>query len=244
MTKPIFNRYERKYVLTTKQKDDLIIFLKAYLIDDPYSINGAKYTIHNLYFDTLDFAIIRNSTQRPKYKDKLRLRSYITLPSDDDLVFLEIKKKYQGVVNKRRVIIPYKTAIDYLENNVMPTFTSYFDQQVMQEIDYFIKIHNAKPGAYIAYDRVALMSPNEQLRVTFDHNIVFRNKDINLQNTHGEPVLNDSDIWLMEVKSENNFPFWLARKLSEYELYSQSFSKYGKAYQKFLLGGNHVDYIL
>ncbi len=244
MIKPIFNRYERKYVLTTKQKDDLIIFLKDFLIDDFYSNSGSKYSVHNIYFDTQDFAIIRNSIQRPKYKDKLRLRSYKTIPSDDDLVFLEIKKKFQGVVNKRRVIISYKDAINYLENNVMPVFTSYFDQQVMQEIDYFIKIHKAKPGAYIAYDRVALMSPNEQLRVTFDHNIIFRNKDITLQKTHGEPVLNDSDIWLMEVKSENNFPFWLARKLSEYELYSQSFSKYGKAYQKFLLGGNHVDYIL
>jgi len=48
----------------------------------------------------------------------------------------------------------------------------------------------------------------------------------------------------MEVKSEDNFPFWLARKLSEYELYSQSFSKYGTAYKQLLIGGTTDDYIL
>lgn len=244
MIQPIFNRYERKYIITEKQKEELTSFFKDYLIDDPYSTQGAHYTIYNVYFDTSDFSIIRNSIQKPVYKDKLRLRSYKSPLSDQDTVFLEIKKKFEGRVNKRRVILSYKAAIDYLEKDIMPVFSNYIDHQIMQEIDYFVKLHHAKPGAFIRYDRIALMSPSDQLRVTFDHNIVFRSQEVSLDQTNGFAVLNDQKTWLMEVKSEDNFPFWLARKLSEYQLYSQSFSKYGKAYQKHLLGGMNDDPIL
>ncbi len=237
MPTPIFNRYERKYIITTQQKEELYSFFKEYLIEDPYSIGGKEYTIYNLYFDTHDFSIIRNSVQKPIFKDKLRLRSYQSPLSDNDLVFLEIKKKYEGRINKRRVILTYKDAILYLSQGIMPHFNQYIDQQIMSEIDYFIRIHRANPGAFIKYNRIALMSPNDQLRVTFDHQIVFRNDRLDLNIAEGQQVLSDHDYWLMEVKCDNNFPFWLARKLSDYHIYSQSFSKYGKAYQKYLLVG-------
>lgn len=244
MQKPIFNRYERKYILTSKQKDEMIEFLKQYLIEDPYSLNGSKYAIFNIYFDTPDYAIIRNSIMKPKYKDKLRLRSYTKNLSNEEKVFLEIKKKYDGFINKRRVVLKYGDAIRYIEQGILPELESYLDQQIMQEIDYFIHIHQAKPGAYIHYDRIALMSPDEELRITFDSNITFRTNNITLESTEGTSVLQDKDSWLMEIKSENNFPFWLARKLSELQLYSQSFSKYGVGYQNYITGGTHVDYIL
>jgi hypothetical protein len=223
MQNTIFNRYERKYLLTNKQKDELYTFFKTYLIEDPYSNAGAHYTIYNIYFDTPDFSIIRNSIQKPIYKEKLRLRSYQAPLNKDDLVFLEIKKKHRGKINKRRVTLTYQQARDFLEHKKMPQVSSYLDQQILNEIRYFIDIHQAKPGAFIKYDRIALMS---------------------LDDISGERVLSNKDYWLMEVKSEDNFPFWLARKLSEYQLYSQSFSKYGKAYQKYLLGGTTDDYIL
>ncbi|MCF7931872.1 MAG: polyphosphate polymerase domain-containing protein [Acholeplasmataceae bacterium] len=244
MQVPIFNRYERKYILSGEQKDALITFLRQYLVDDPYSVNGAHYTIYNIYFDTPDFQIIRNSIQKPVYKDKLRLRSYQSPLSDSDFVYMEIKKKYEGQINKRRITMTYKEAMDYLNHDIRPNCLTYLDQQVMNEIDYFIKIHRARPGTFLRYDRIALMSPSDPLRITFDHNIVFRNKDIALDETSGVHVLTDQDHWLMEVKSESNFPLWLVRKLSDYQLYSRSFSKYGKAYQIHLSGATNDDYIL
>lgn len=244
MNDKIFNRFERKYILTHKQKTDFVIFLNEYLVDDPYSINGSHYTVYNLYYDTPDFSVIRNSTQKPIYKDKLRLRSYMTPLKKDDEVFLEIKKKHKGLINKRRVSLTYQDALDFIDKGIKPIFKSYIDQQIINEIEYFIKIHQVKPGAYIRYDRIGLMSLDNQLRVTFDHNIFFRDKEITLDKTDGVSILSDQDTWLMEVKSDQNFPFWLSRKLSEFELYSQSFSKYGKAYQKFLIGGATDDYIL
>lgn len=240
----IFNRFERKYLITTKEKDALLSYFKSYLIDDPYSIDGKHYTIHNLYFDTPDFGVIRNSIQKPKYKDKLRLRSYKLPLEPHDIVFLEIKKKYEGRINKRRLDLSYQEALNYIEHGITPSLTTYEHKQVFAEIDYFIKIHKAKPGAYIKYDRVALMSSTDELRVTFDHDILFRNNHVSFDSTSGLPILASKDLWLMEVKSDRNFPLWLVNKLSEHTLYSQSFSKYGKAYQQYLTGGHTDDFIL
>jgi SPX domain protein involved in polyphosphate accumulation len=244
MQKNIFSRYERKYVISTKQKNEIITKLNEYLVDDPFSMNGSNYTIYNIYFDTADYSLIRNSIQKPIYKDKLRLRSYKSPVEETDLVFLEIKKKYEGRVNKRRVILSYKDAMNYIDNRVMPVFTNYIEKQIMSEIDYLVKTHDLKPGSFIRYDRIALMTPDDQLRITFDHNIIFRNENLHINDKSGFPVLSEPDVWLMEVKSEDNFPLWLVKVLSEYQLYSQSFSKYGKAYQKHLLGGSTDDPIL
>ncbi|PKK96754.1 MAG: molecular chaperone [Tenericutes bacterium HGW-Tenericutes-3] len=244
MVQPIFNRYERKYMLTLKQKEDMLLFLKDHLNYDSYSTGGKAYTIFNIYFDTHDYSIIRNSIAKPKYKDKLRLRSYKCPVEPEDMVFLEIKKKFEGRVNKRRINLKYQDALNYLEKGIPPKVESYIDQQIFNEIDYFIKIHQAKPGAFIKYDRVALISDSDELRVTFDHNITFRNHHVDLKRSDGVSILSDSTQWLMEIKSDNNFPLWLVHKLSEFQLYSQGFSKYGNAYKQFLLGGTTDDYIL
>ncbi|MNO89501.1 hypothetical protein D3C76_809870 [compost metagenome] len=50
---------------------------------------------------------------------------------------------------------------------------------------------------------------------------------------HGEPLLEPGQ-WLMEVKAENTIPVWLAKMLSEHQMYRTSFSKYGNEYKKML----------
>lgn len=244
MQNTIFNRYERKYILTKPQRDDMIEFLKNHLDFDPYSNNGKGYRVLNIYYDTHDYSIIRNSLAKPAYKEKLRLRSYQINPKPEDPVFLEIKKKFEGRINKRRLDMTYQNTLNYLHSNQVPNLKDYSSQQIFSEIDYFIKIHQAKPGAFISYQRVAFDSKNQDLRVTFDNQMLFRTKDISLDKDGGLPILLDASYSLMEVKSQDNFPYWLASKLSEYELYSQSFSKYGTAYRQLLIGGITDDYIL
>ncbi len=244
MQNPIFNRYERKYVITQQQRKEMIEFLKDYLILDSYSANGLGYIINNIYYDTHDFSIIRNSISKPKYKEKLRLRSYRSEIKADDYVFIEIKKKFEGRINKRRIDLTYQQAIDYLEKGIKPSLNNRQALQILEEIDYFIKVHHAKPGALIRYRRLAFMAPKQDLRITFDDQMLFRNTNLDLTVDGGNPILEDPNYSLMEVKSEDNFPFWLARKLSEFELYSQSFSKYGTAYKQLLIGGTTDDYIL
>lgn len=243
MNNRIFNRYERKYLINRETMDDCINYFKNYLSYDPYSTNGKYYTVYNIYFDTEDFSIIRNSIQKPPYKEKLRLRTYDDPIKPESIVFLEIKKKYNGRVNKRRVTLSYQMVQDYFKQGILPTFVNEHDYQMMQEIDYFVKIHKAKPGAYIRYDRIALLSEKDDIRITFDSNIIYRTKRITLEEKTGKPILPEENSILMEIKSDNNFPLWIVQKLSSLRLYSQSFSKYGKAYEDYI-GGSSDDDIL
>lgn len=98
MAQSVFNRIEKKYLLPETLYLELMDQLKHYMTIDCYGLH----TICNIYYDTPDHLLIRRSIEKPKYKEKLRLRSY-GVPSLDSKVFLEIKKKYKKVVNKRRL---------------------------------------------------------------------------------------------------------------------------------------------
>ncbi|MBQ2115565.1 MAG: VTC domain-containing protein, partial [Lachnospiraceae bacterium] len=93
----IFKRYEMKYMMTKKQRRYVLEAMLPYMKLDDYGHT----TIRNIYFDTDDFRLVRRSIEKPVYKEKLRIRSYKQVCGDDK-VFIELKKKYDGVVYKRR----------------------------------------------------------------------------------------------------------------------------------------------
>ena len=104
-----FARYEQKYFLTPAQLAALLARIAPHIQRDAH----ARYTICNLYYDTDDWRLIRASLEKPIYKEKLRVRSY-GVPGDGDGVFAEIKKKYAGVVYKRRITLPPTDAAAFL----------------------------------------------------------------------------------------------------------------------------------
>ena len=122
----IFKRYEKKYLLSKTQYEELRKRLEGIVVVDKYG----KSTISNIYFDTPDSKIIRASLDKPVYKEKLRLRSYGT-PNFDDTVFIELKKKYDGIVYKRRVDMELKEAVSYLYNGEKENKSS----QILEEIN-------------------------------------------------------------------------------------------------------------
>ena len=101
-----FKRYEIKYLLSAKQKKEFMKTIERYMTLDRYG----RTTIQNIYYDTPDWRLIRTSLEKPVYKEKLRLRSYGTA-NPEKTVFIEIKKKYDGVVYKRRTSAPEKEAV-------------------------------------------------------------------------------------------------------------------------------------
>ena len=138
MAKEVFNRYEVKYMLSTDQKDAVIEALLDQMNLDPYNSGGKYYTICNIYYDTEDNTLIQRSLSRPPYKEKLRLRGY-GVPKPGDIVFLEIKKKYKGIVNKRRSCIELEEAKRYMETGVLPEFQPYMNRQRMTGWHFVIK---------------------------------------------------------------------------------------------------------
>ncbi|MED9973264.1 MAG: VTC domain-containing protein, partial [Lachnospira sp.] len=117
----VFNRYEKKYMMDEDTFYKLTTRIADYMNPDAYNRNGEAYRISNIYYDTENDQLIRASIEKPVYKEKLRLRAYGT-PELTDTVFVEIKKKYNGIVNKRRTSMTLKDAYDYLDSGVQPDF--------------------------------------------------------------------------------------------------------------------------
>ncbi|MDY3927752.1 MAG: polyphosphate polymerase domain-containing protein [Clostridia bacterium] len=236
----VFNRYEYKYILSKKNYEDLSQILETKMKLDSYNRNRKCYTIANIYYDTDDDYLIRHSLEKPIYKEKLRLRSY-GVPNMDSMVFLEIKKKFNGIVNKRRTSLKLSEAYDFVNLNVKPEYKEYMNKQILNELEYFMSIYNLMPKLYLAYDRIAYFEKgNEDLRISIDQNIRSRRYDLRLEaGDYGELLLDD-DIYLMEIKTSMAEPLWLTHALTELNIKRRSFSKYGtefkNAQKKFKVG--------
>lgn len=230
-----FKRYEKKFKLTEEQYNKLIPRLEEYMIPDEHCKENGGYCIYNIYYDTDDNRIIRHSLSKPYYKEKLRLRSYKVPKSMDEKVFLEIKKKIGGIVNKRRVIITLKEAYDFINKGIRPKYDDYFTNQVLNEMEYFFENNDIHPAAFICYEREAFFGKdNKDFRITFDQHILTRRTDVALEKgKYGEELLEPGQR-LMEVKILGAMPLWLAEIFSELGIYSSSFSKYGNEFKKYI----------
>jgi SPX domain-containing protein involved in vacuolar polyphosphate accumulation len=228
----VFSRYEKKYLLTEETYLWLLEHISENMKLDKFNQDGKLYNIANIYYDTENDALIRASIEKPIYKEKLRLRSY-GVPEMNDKVFLEIKKKYKGLVNKRRTTLRLFEAYNLVEQGTDPGSQPYINRQVLEEIKYFLKIYDLKPKVYLTYDRQAFFSKdNQDFRVTFDTNIRSRRIDVGLEKGNQGELLIDNMFWLMEIKSSEAIPLWFTKLLSEKALFPTSFSKYGTEYKK------------
>lgn len=226
--KQVFQRTEIKYFLTNEQKSAFLDIIAPHFETDGFG----RSRIYSLYLDTWDYSLIRESIEKPLYKEKLRLRSY-GVPEADSTVFLELKKKYKGMVYKRREKLTLTQAESYLTGGPRPK-----DTQIMKEIDWAIKSRGGvKPSALIAYDREAYCCKTDgNLRITFDSNLTFRTNDLLLDGgSSGERLIGSGEN-IMEIKAAYAMPLWLAEALDTLAIYPSSFSKYGTVYQNYIGG--------
>lgn len=225
----VFNRYEKKYLMTEPVYKELRKRLEPYMQEDMFGLT----TILNLYFDTPDSLLVRRSNEMPPYKEKLRLRSY-GVPKLGSTTYLEIKKKYEGLVNKRRVGMTLQEAYDYVGKGIRPKGErTKGEQQILNEIDFFLERYPLQPGMNVNYQRVALFAREDpEFRITFDHGIRGRREEIGLENGAYGTALIPDDYYLMETKILDATPFWFSQILSDLSLYMTTFSKYGNLYRK------------
>ena len=233
----VFKRFEKKYILDEHTMMQLQGRFAGLMEPDEYNIGQETYHIVNLYYDTAGSDIIRMSLSKPEYKEKLRLRGY-GAPSADSKVYLEIKKKVRGVVNKRRSGMTLDEAYAFLANGELPVFKPHMNQQVLKEIAYMLERKPLIPAICLSYDRRAFFGKEQRdLRISFDTNVLTRRTDLGLEyGSYGNPLLPDGK-WLMEIKVSTSIPLWVSRLLSELRIYPVGFSKYGTEYKKSLQMG-------
>ena len=230
-----FQRREVKFLLSKAQYDALQPVLLTYMHPDKYCVDGKEYGVYNIYYDTDDNFLIRESLEKPYYKEKIRLRSYASPAGPEDTVFLEIKKKIGGIVTKRRVTMTLQQAIAYIETRVKPQSDKFLQMQVLKELDVFLNNYPLSPKQYISYQRSAFFGKdNSNFRLTFDRQITARREDLSLSSGNYGIQLIRPDQRLMEIKVTDSIPKWLSDALSELNIYKTSFSKYGTAYKQFI----------
>ena len=191
-----------------------------------------RYTIGNVYYDTAGFDLIRTSLEQPVYKEKLRVRSY-GVPGDGDPAFVEIKKKYDGVVYKRRLNIPLNEAVEWFANpESKPP-----EGQIGAEIDFMRhRYQGIRPMMNVNYDREAFFTDDSDFRVTLDYSVRAGIDDVGLRSKDTVFNVLPEGYRLMELKTMGGIPLWMTKVLSENGIYRTSFSKYGNAYKQMVLG--------
>ncbi|MBQ9001424.1 MAG: polyphosphate polymerase domain-containing protein [Eggerthellaceae bacterium] len=250
-----FERKEKKYLITAAQCAAIKEGLSARMQLDAY---GAT-RIDSLYFDTPDRSLICRSLEKPLYKEKLRIRSYGAF-SEADTVFVEIKKKFKGIVYKRRVRMS-KQAMDAYTRDGMsyedamrrfPIAPDKMDEdlaagkvQIARELDAFFRRYgNLKPSMVISCLREAWapIDPADEDcvdRVTFDEDISY--VDLFEDASVARRPVTGPDQVVMEIKCAGGYPTWLSQLLSSVGAYPRSFSKYGNAYKRVLAARGDVE---
>lgn len=223
----VFRRKELKFILDSRQRERVEQELAKRMVPDQYG----RSTVCSLYYDTDDFRLIRHSLAKPVYKEKLRLRSYGQL-APEGKAFLEMKKKFKGIVYKRRVKVTQSQAFDFMQRQAaLPR-----DGQIARELLYFRDFYpKLTPKVCICYERLAWADPDGKgFRVTVDWDIRYRTDHLDLtMPTEGERLL-PGELSLLEVKAAGGIPLWMMELLSREGIRKQSFSKYGRVYQKLL----------
>lgn len=231
-----FQRKEMKFLLAKEQRDLLLPLLLTYMNPDEHCMNGTDYSIYNIYYDTDDNFLIRTSLSKPDHKEKLRMRTYCSPAVPQDRVFLELKKKTGGVVHKRRAAMTLANALEFIETGKRPEESKYIQEQVLNELEYFLQQHAVHPSAYISYKRRAFFGKEDRsFRVTFDSHITVRRTELSLEKGSFGDQLLPPERCLMEIKFSGAVPFWLAEFLAEQGIYKTSFSKYGTEYRNYCL---------
>ena len=224
MAEPIvvMQRYELKYLLDGAQTDFLKKSLEGHMRLDQYG----RTSIASLYYDTPDSRLIRASLEKPAYKEKIRLRSYG--PADaSSPVFLELKRKAEGVVYKRRVQTSLEKTEAFFSGGPPPE-----DSQIGREIAFFRDRYSAlRPACLIVYDREAYFEPAGDLRLTVDYAPRFRTDRLTLDHPDVCAPLLAPGGAILEIKVQQALPLWLSHALDAGEIRKSSFSKYGEAWR-------------
>lgn len=223
-----FKRYELKYMLTRRQ----VVLLREAMREHMALDRFGHSTIRNIYLDTDNYRLIRRSIEKPLYKEKLRVRAYGKAGKDDE-VFVELKKKFESVVYKRRLTLLNGAAMDALETGApLPAVG-----QIAREIEAFREFYGPtlKPAMFLSYEREAYYpTDGEDFRLTLDENILWRTDHIDLGTScFGAPLLGPDQV-LMELKTPGGISLWMVRFLSENRIRKISFSKYGSAYRQLM----------
>ena len=218
----VFRRREKKYLLRPEDFRAVRGQVAQHMQRDAFHVSH----IYNIYFDTAANDLVVQSLETTDYKYKVRFRSYDKNPTRSNL-FFEIKSKLNGVVYKRRVRCTLDDYYAYVAGE-----RKHNNDQVTKELNYLFETLHLEPKMFIAYDRYAYKDASSDLRITFDTHLRSRSTNLDIADDRGCENFFDDESYIMEIKTKDAMPLWLTHFLTERQLFSSSFSKYGQIFMK------------
>ncbi len=218
-----FERIEKKFMMTRQQYEALLPVLDEHMAQDAYG----ETLIWNVYCDTPDYALIRRSVERPRFKEKFRLRSY-GVPDGSRPIYAEIKRKLNGIGYKRRISVPFEDALRLLRGEAICSDRP----QIENEILAFVRRYRPEPRVCLTYRRYAMTGKDDpDFRMTIDWDTRYRTERPGAPDAEDMmPVLPDNSQVLMEVKALGAIPRWLLEAMNRLAIRQAPFSKIGTCY--------------
>lgn len=219
-----FIRKELKYLISDQQKKELLLALANDIEPDAYPESN----IYSIYLDTPNYDLMRICDGKPSFRQKVRLRSYHPVIKPTDQVFLELKKKSNGVCAKIRCEFTLEEALTFLDNPIG------FDQASKEMAHVLDRFPLKLCFALYAHRFCYKWKDRSDLRITIDDDLTYRTQNIYFgRNAWEEPLLKP-DQNILEIKCAQNLPLKLVRVLEALQIKPASFSKAGQVYAKCL----------
>ncbi len=225
-------RFEHKYVINEKVAHGIRDFVSSYLDIDAYGATqpNLSYPVHSLYLDSPGMRTYQETINGDRNRYKLRVRFYEQ--SDESPVYFEIKRRYDNVIAKKRVIVHRHVAHD-LVRGFIPGHASLVDpsaEQMDALLDFTRLVNHlqAEPKVHVAYLREAWVADGEnKIRVTIDRNIRSEPQNfVSFSPGMRNPQLVFGNSVILELKFTNRFPNWFKELVQVFGLRQGGAAKY------------------
>lgn len=246
--KTSWERHEAKYVIHPTQVPSIREYLKDWCVPDP---NGKgefpEYTVTTLQLDTPDLVFYHAKEEESVSRMKLRIRTYGT-ERNKHKVYLEIKRKFRGVIVKTRTTLSpdlYGAELFRPNGQTVIPFKSEGERNNYYEFLRIMGELGCEPKVLIRYKRESYFGVNDHYaRITFDREITYRPaRGYDLWPQGGGWWSIDSGTVLnrpfsgivLEIKTYDEVPAWISDMIRTFNLTRAGYCKYHNAIRMELL---------
>jgi hypothetical protein len=230
----ILNRLEYKYLVPNEKLAPIRRDILPFISVDKYARDRdhQEYTIRSIYFDTPTMSFYDEKLDGVKVRNKLRIRGYNDLP-EDEIIFLEIKRKYNNFISKNRAPLYNRNLQDlFITKNVEKYILGHDDsgenQDDARRFLYHYYAQKLSPSVLVVYEREAYFGKfNERVRLTFDKNLrsaEYTTTDKLFSEHSLKPVFVKH--FILELKFRGGMPIWARHIIGKYQLPRLAISKY------------------
>jgi hypothetical protein len=235
-----YSRFECKYLIEPALVPEVRQFLRPFARPDPYAAlcRGYRYPICSLYLDSQDLALYQQTVGGEKNRFKLRVRTYTDDPTKP--AYLEVKRKLNTIVHKRRAGLSREQARRVW--NRQPFDASRLSPDDRRDAEYFyqhVAMIEARPVIRVKYMREAYVADgNEPVRVTLDTDLMHAiTLGDDLRSTEGRWTTTPVRGVILEIKFTERFPWWVQDLIRTFGLTQRAVPKYVWSVDHMLLDG-------